>query len=88
MNRPAANTEIQISGTVTLTGGGTLTMSNIANNASTAPADVHADQRRRQHDPGLRPDRINDGGYALTLNNSGTIDANRAATLSDHPPPP
>ncbi|HEV3261080.1 MAG TPA: PEP-CTERM sorting domain-containing protein, partial [Gemmataceae bacterium] len=81
LNSTGSFTDLHISGTVELAGSGTLAMSNSPNNrvfatgADTLTNDVnHTIQ-------GSGELGINNAGFAFTLTNNGTINANQAAAL-------
>jgi len=84
-NSTGSFTDIHISGTVELAGGGTLAMSNSFNNRIFASGSDTLINDASNTIQGSGQLGINNGGFAFTLTNKGTIDANRSAPLQVAP---
>ena len=82
-------TDLILAGTnassILLTGGGALSMSNNFNNRIFSTTGDYADKRPSNTIQGSGQIGINNGGYAFTLTNKGTINANQTNALSDRP---
>ncbi len=80
------NSDIELSGSVTLTGGGSLTMSNTTNNriyGITASAALLNDVSNTIQGSGQFG--LGSGGNAFVLTNDGTMDANQSNALTVNP---
>jgi len=84
-NSTGSFTDLHVSGTVELAGGGTIAMSNSPNNRIFATGTDTLINDAGNTIQGSGQVGINNAGFAFFLNNKGTIDANQSAALQVAP---